>query len=437
MFKLQSFSIRMLHKSININLSLEENILILLGENGSCKTTILKILYYTLSCQWKKLKQFDFQEINLVINDTPFTIEKKDLQFARNIRENNFDDSYLLHLIDDLGAPRDITEDDYPISTNRAQKKPKHITKLEKLTKEIDFLYLPTYRRIEEELGTLFPEISEDLDPPENYHLSRSIFRRQKLKQQENAKTNYIELVKFGMKDVRTSLDLTLTNLKEFSRSKLNKLTLEYLRDIVNESYKTVNMKEINVIDDETIQKVINRVDEDILSSDTKKNLLTTLHNIARNTNELKEHDKVVWHYFLKLYAVLKELETKEIDISNFIRVCNKYLENKHMHYDNFNFKIELNSTNNEITLSQLSSGEKQIVSIFSKLYLSNTKHYFILIDEPELSLSVKWQRLFLEDIKNSPHNSGLVAVTHSPFIFDNTLDRFAHGLEEFRKCQK
>lgn len=82
--------------------------------------------------------------------------------------------------------------------------------------------------------------------------------------------------------------------------------------------------------------------------------------------------------------------------------------------------------------LSNLSSGEKQIVSIFSLLYLTNEKNYMVLIDEPELSLSVKWQRFFLEDIKNSISCKGLIAVTHSPFIFDNSLDRFAHGIGEF-----
>ncbi len=57
---------------------------------------------------------------------------------------------------------------------------------------------------------------------------------------------------------------------------------------------------------------------------------------------------------------------------------------------------------------------------------------FFVLIDEPELSLSVPWQRRFLADIRNSEFCSGLVAVTHSPFIYDNDLRRFAHGLGEF-----
>lgn len=67
------------------------------------------------------------------------------------------------------------------------------------------------------------------------------------------------------------------------------------------------------------------------------------------------------------------------------------------MFYDspNFDFYIQLNADNQRITLPQLSSGEKQIVSLFNHLYLSNLNNFIVLIDEPELSLSVKWQKHF------------------------------------------
>ena len=55
-----------------------------------------------------------------------------------------------------------------------------------------------------------------------------------------------------------------------------------------------------------------------------------------------------------------------------------------------------------------------------------------VLIDEPELSLSVPWQRRFLRDIRNGDFCAGLIAVTHSPFIYDNELREYAHSLGEF-----
>lgn len=117
-----------------------------------------------------------------------------------------------------------------------------------------------------------------------------------------------------------------------------------------------------------------------------------------------------------------------------FANICSKYFKNKDVVYDstNFDFKIKPEFSNKDIDLAYLSSGEKQIAALFSKIFLEN-KNCFIIIDEPELSLSVKWQKQFLEDIYKSDYCKGLFAVTHSPFIFDNELDKYAHGLDEFR----
>lgn len=77
--ELDSFRINKLHGAIDINLFFENNTLILLGENGSCKTTIIKMLYYTLSLQLEKLDKYNFDSIELKINNKDFIIYKKTL----------------------------------------------------------------------------------------------------------------------------------------------------------------------------------------------------------------------------------------------------------------------------------------------------------------------------------------------------------------------
>ena len=71
----------------------------------------------------------------------------------------------------------------------------------------------------------------------------------------------------------------------------------------------------------------------------------------------------------------------------------------------------------------------------FSKIYLSEaSKRFIVLFDEPELSLSIVWQKQLLPDIINSEKCEFMLAVTHSPFIFDNELDKYAVGLNEYIK---
>ena len=81
--------------------------------------------------------------------------------------------------------------------------------------------------------------------------------------------------------------------------------------------------------------------------------------------------------------------------------------------------------TNLEIDLDELSSGEKQVISLLAGLYLYPQKS-IVLIDEPELSLSIDWQKRLLPDLLSAPYCSQLLAITHSPFIFDNELDPYA-----------
>ena len=69
------------------------------------------------------------------------------------------------------------------------------------------------------------------------------------------------------------------------------------------------------------------------------------------------------------------------------------------------------------------------MISLFARLYLYPGQK-IVLIDEPEISLSLDWQLRILPDILNAPTCGQVVAITHSPFIFDNELEPFASSLK-------
>jgi predicted ATP-dependent endonuclease of OLD family len=186
----------------------------------------------------------------------------------------------------------------------------------------------------------------------------------------------------------------------------------------------------------QTIDNILSRIQEHILSAQNKQHLREIIERVKVGEKQ-NEHTKVVCHYFTKLMAFQKELEAKESQIIHFCEVCNEYMVDKKFRYDISTFSFTINAKDEqvpprEIKLDHLSSGEKQIVSLFSHLYLSGGSRYFVLIDEPELSLSVPWQRRFLVDIRKAGFCRGLFAVTHSPFIYENELHKYAHGLGEF-----
>jgi hypothetical protein len=286
-------------------------------------------------------------------------------------------------------------------------------------------LYLPTYRRIERELSSIF----EGVDP-EDFRRHRGRFH------QRETDEGFIELVEFGMKDVQNAVDRELVRLKEFARENLNRLTLRYLGDVIDQEYKNVGMKEIADVPENTVRSVLDRIDESILTKEHKEHLVGVIDS-ARSNDSPTEHSRIISHYFLKLLKFQESLQEQEKPISDFCALCSEYTIDKRLVYDSTNFSFSIVPKDDRrpaelIKLSDLSSGEKQIVSLFSHLYLSGQKSYFVLIDEPELSLSVPWQRRFLADIHESGFCAGLIAATHSPFIYDNDLQHYAHSLGEF-----
>ena len=114
--------------------------------------------------------------------------------------------------------------------------------------------------------------------------------------------------------------------------------------------------------------------------------------------------------------------------------MCNQYLSGKQIVYDNKNYTISIHQSyaDESLEFRALSSGEKQIVSLFVHMYFSGKKEFFVIIDEPDLSLSVPWQRRLLPDILRTNLCTGLIAATHSPFIWENEFEKYTHSLAEF-----
>lgn len=77
-----------------------------------------------------------------------------------------------------------------------------------------------------------------------------------------------------------------------------------------------------------------------------------------------------------------------------------------------------------KIRLSQLSSGEKQVLLLLLTVFLQDENPCVLLLDEPEISLHITWQDRLVEVLRKLNPNCQLIVTTHSPNIF-------AEGWEE------
>lgn len=75
-----------------------------------------------------------------------------------------------------------------------------------------------------------------------------------------------------------------------------------------------------------------------------------------------------------------------------------------------------------ELAPTMLSSGEQNEFVLFYELLFNCSEKNFILIDEPELSLHIKWQQKMIEDLMNicNQNKLNILIATHSPDLIGN-----------------
>jgi len=143
--------------------------------------------------------------------------------------------------------------------------------------------------------------------------------------------------------------------------------------------------------------------------------------------DEIDENDTKV----LSLY-----ISDSEQKLAVFSSLVNKIeLFTKILNERRFNFKsIEIDKdkgfifrakNNSLLQLTELSSGEQHEVVLLFELIFKATENSLVLIDEPEISLHVVWQKEFLHDIKEiiKLQNIDIVIATHSPQIINERWD--------------
>ncbi len=78
-------------------------------------------------------------------------------------------------------------------------------------------------------------------------------------------------------------------------------------------------------------------------------------------------------------------------------------------------FLITANS-GHEVSLKYLSSGERQLLLLFCNAILARAHNTILIIDEPEISLNIKWQRRLINALKSCMNGvqCQLIIATHS-----------------------
>ena len=124
---------------------------------------------------------------------------------------------------------------------------------------------------------------------------------------------------------------------------------------------------------------------------------------------------KVYFDDFEKKYDNYTDLVER---LELFVEIINKRFLFKRVEISsNEGLIIRDKHTEKEIDLLKLSSGEKETIVLFYNLLFEISSGEILLIDEPEISLHIAWQRMFINDLKKIAElrNLTILVATHSP----------------------
>jgi predicted ATPase len=473
---IESFGIRGLYGYRTISLASEYAATILIARNGTGKTTLLGALDAFLRLQFTRLRNLEFTEIfcklrgvgyELVLTNedlVEFLTIPKDGEVSRLASRvsRTVEEIFSFLMIDYRSALREFSHTNseevagailstcgwdthkaiemckaaYEVLFTRSAVIEQLSLTIREALEDYEIVYLPTYRRVELAL-------SDELE-------TRPTRRRKRPRFSVAVGSLHTGDIQFGLSDISDRL----LDLHRSIILRSNRGYREISENIIHELINGFDVKESSPIPSQSDLRLF------FARLESGPRMMSTGYVISAPDFERIysgegvpiESRKFLSYFLGKLADVIRITQEIENPVQQFVVSCNKYLsstepttsppiETEHHHRlvaidakimrinrNDLSVFVESIPHNGKINLDALSSGEKQMISLFAKLYLYPKKK-IVLIDEPELSLSIDWQRGILVDVLLSPLCEQVIAIMHSPFVFDNSLEPFARSL--------
>ncbi|MCZ3382755.1 AAA family ATPase [Kosakonia sp. SOY2] len=381
---------------LDYNLILEsQDISIITGPNGYGKTMLLRIIDSILKNDFKNLSSIKFKSIYLsFVGGLSISIERNYTNLMVTLSDLKTDRVTVEHINEEISNDKDIYYVD--------DKGEKIELRLRSLDTKNEFLGLKP-----DVFLSYFGDVT-------------SIFikaqRLQDLDSKKNKISQLAEELRKRMAKVSLNASITSQKLDSSFPTRL----FEKIENSVGGS-RYVNISER--------LRGLQDIKDDLL----KYELIESDDGFSSNYF-LSSEISAAYGEVLNLYVAdaLKKLEPyadlyKKIDlfvniISDSVLSFKKIKVNKERGF----YFVEEGNENEIIPLNSLSSGEQNQVIIYYDMIFKPKEKTVILIDEPEISLHVAWQKSFLEAVSkiqkiNKPIN--VLIATHSPTIINTRWD--------------
>ena len=437
MTKIKSVKIEELFGCFNhhVEFSQDEGITILLGQNGIGKTAILRILHMLFNHQLCNLVQIPFRKATIDFDDNsclyidlytgdpdnvvdysfshgndffdgPITSSeisnrvKEALRGLRNYTSENFKNDEDVWI--DRKSGEQMTAEEL---VWKCKKDNPNILDasynvypfwLETIISQISVYFIQT-QRLQEQVSSVIPGrvISRNIV---EYQSSLNIISREMKERLLGYQRNY------GQKSTELDQSYPYRIMEKLNNLSFTKAELDNL----NESLDELQQRRARLIG----AGLLNKMDKQMsgISFTTKSPYV--LKAVSIFISDQKEK-----------FALFDD-ELKRIEL--FRELVNKRLLRKKVIVDvMYGIMVESTETGKEIPLTRLSSGEQHLLILYYDMIFRYNEESLLLIDEPEISLHVSWQKRFIPELKKiiKLNKMNVLIATHSPTLIGKYWD--------------
>lgn len=406
----------------------EEKITILLGPNGCGKTTMLVMLEAILSLNHNVLLKYKFDFIELEVDDKVLKITKK-------IKGNDNKENVLRYFINgveiniknnDKKETIDNIEREWTVLNEKILNERMHNDRL--LTRYIttddyEYIYMDNKVRKRHFVKNTIPnEVMNILENYKNdaYFISTNRITTTIKNSDYNNKNEIKNTIQVFSDELKTLLKNKLTEYANLSQKLDEEFPSKVIKAISKQQRSDISDLEKKITEINDLRNKI--ISAGILEHNSENWLKVDLKNIDPSTNSMLT---IYYQDTEKKLLLLSNIADK---LSLLLEMVNKKLgENKTINVSSTNGIQIFQKTSDKtktyaIDLDNLSSGEQQEIILLYELVFKTSDKHFLLIDEPEISLHVMWQRQFIDDIKKiiKINNFNIVIATHSPQIIND-----------------
>lgn len=382
-----------------------DNLMILYGDNGTGKSTILRMIYYLLSNKERNGHKSELANIAF----ESFLISFTDGSYIKAFRENDefnwlgkYSIEYNINGKSDTFALQSNRDDERWSIRSSDSKVEKQYYVLLDLLKDEDILFISDRRK--ELDGMEHTSIEE-------FEAFNSRMRIRRIEKREEEVEHEIRLLQEWL----INRALSASKKGEEGTSNIYAKLIEQfsVNHSTEENEKSLNdiKKELEVI----AKKAKPYVDMGFLNETDYKYLLRKIDKTQKS--KIGVVQAILTPYIETLNNKMMALNDLMEILSYMLESLSNYLHEKTISFsvaDGFSIQHVKNGEN--VSFECLSSGEKQLLILFSKVIRNSSKCSFIIIDEPEISLNIKWQRMLMNTLNYfvSGNHAQFIIATHS-----------------------